>query len=487
MAAFAFLIVVGNVPAFERIPRNLGSIFRVAVTSQRYDFFRPWDKRNPSSKEGLGILVRNNRILVTARLVADATYIELEAPATGEKVLGSVEAIDHLADLAVIKPEDSRFMWRLKPWRLQKKAKLDDQLKAIQFEGNGTPIFTDGEIKSIEVAGYPHGESSFLVYRVDISLAQTGSSFTVPFVKRGKLAGVLMEYSRNSRNAVLIPGVVIDHFLTDLEDGHYDGFPRAGFEFSPLEDPQLRRFVGIDDNDSGVYITAVIPGSGADIDGLKPGDVLLAIDQYAIDKYGQYNDKDFGRISLAHLTTTHAFAGNLRNFKILRDGQMSFLTVHMNHISLRDYPSAPFVIDEPPEYFIAGGLVFQELSRQYLKEWGGNWASNAPRRLVYYDRHQWDLFEPGSRIVILSQILPSGSNIGYEDLRYLPVTEVNGVKVRRLKDIPRALSIPIDGFHHIVFAENPKKIYLEATALEAENAVIKERFGLTNLLRFNDN
>jgi len=37
-------------------------------------------------------------------------------------------------------------------------------------------------------------------------------------------------------------------------------------------------------------------------------------------------------------------------------------------------------------------LIFQELSRQYLREWGPNWLKEAPQRFVYLDRFQWELF-----------------------------------------------------------------------------------------------
>ena len=71
-----------------------------------------------------------------------------------------------------------------------------------------------------------------------------------------------------------------------------------------------------------------------------------------------------------------------------------------------------------------GGLIFQELSRQYLSEWGTNWLKEAPQRFVYLDRFQSELFPDGNRrVVILSQVLPANSTIGYDDLAYLTVTK----------------------------------------------------------------
>ena len=61
-------------------------------------------------------------------------------------------------------------------------------------------------------------------------------------------------------------------------------------------------------------------------------------------------------------------------------------------------------------------LIFQELTRQYLKEWGANWQKDAPQDFVYLDKFQSELFPPGKeRVVILSQVLPANSTIGYDD------------------------------------------------------------------------
>ena len=54
------------------------SVIRVHVTSQSYVFLQPWRKTKPSSRRGLGTCVRPNQFLVTADLVRNATFVELE-------------------------------------------------------------------------------------------------------------------------------------------------------------------------------------------------------------------------------------------------------------------------------------------------------------------------------------------------------------------------------------------------------------------------
>ena len=110
--------------------------------------------------------------------------------------------------------------------------------------------------------------------------------------------------------------------------------------------------------------------------------------------------------------------GDVVPFHVQRDGKPMQLNVTLEHRDAKDYVSAPYSPDQPPRYYVLGGLIFQELSRQYLKEWGPNWQREAPQRLVYIDHFQSELFpERNRRVVILSQVLPANSTIGYDDTR----------------------------------------------------------------------
>ena len=142
------------------------------------------------------------------------------------------------------------------------------------------------------------------------------------------------------------------------------------------------------------------------------------------------------------------------------------------------------MIDHAPRYCVVGGLIFEELSRQYLKEWGGDWQKQAPQRLVYLDRYQSAMIPQGRRrIVILSQVLPAASNIGYEDLKYLVVTNVNGVAIDGLGDLTKALGKSVDGFHKFEFEESPRELFLDASTLADDNRTIQESYSLPALQR----
>jgi len=120
--------------------------------------------------------------------------------------------------------------------------------------------------------------------------------------------------------------------------------------------------------------------------------------------------------------------------------------VKLEHRDVQSYVVEPYVIDRAPKFYILGGLVLQELSRQYLKEWGNDWVKKAPEHFVYFDRQQAELFPNGpKKIVFLSRVLPSAATVGYEDLHTLVVKRINGVELQSLADIPAALDKATDG------------------------------------------
>lgn len=460
------------------------SVVRVNATDQNYDFFRPWAKKNPYVRHGLGAVLAGNRVLVTAELIANHTYVELERAESGEKIDARVVAVDYEANLALLQPTAPAFLSGLKPLELTLDAVVGDRVNVLQLESNDALASTPGPITTVEVSRYPLENTGFLIYRLSLSLQYREGSFTAPVTKEGKLAGILMRYDPRSQTIDVLPAPVIEHFLKDVDGGTYRGFPRIGLEFAATRDPQLRHYAKLPGGSGGVYVTEIVRDGPASAAGIRVGDVLTAVDGNRIDQDGNYADPLHGRISLNHLITTRSYVDQSLPFEILRDGAAQVMQVTLRHQSAQDYVSEPYVIDRAPAYCVTGGLIFQELSRQYLKEWSGDWQKQAPQRLVYLDRYQGDLGRDGrKRVVILSQVLPAASNVGYEEINYQVVTAVNGVTLKSLGDLPGALAKPVDGFHKIEFEDSPKAIYLDAAHLEEDNKVIQESYSLPSLMR----
>jgi S1-C subfamily serine protease len=443
------------------------SVLRVNVTNQPWDFLRPWGKRSPYSRRAVGAVLPDHRVLVTAELVANANYLEFETPDGSQKSPASIVTVDYEANLAVLKADDEKFLDAFKPVEFTTAA-VGDTLSVWQLENTGTVLATKGSMTTAEVSRYPVDDSPLLVYRATVSLQFRDSSFTLPVAKDDKLVGLVMRYDNNTKSIEVVPTPIIQHFLKDLAEPPYGGFPRTGIAFSNTRDPQFRRYLGLDakKNAGGVYVSDVLPATPAEQAGLKKGDIIMQIDGQAIDQDGNYQDKEYGKLSLTHLVGTHHFDGDVLTFVVFRNGENIDVPVKIAHRGLDQYVIEPYVIDRPPHFFVLGGLVLQELSRQYLKEWGADWLKKAPEELVFFDRYQNELFKDGpKKLVMLSSVLPSPATVGYEELHHLIVTRINGTTLQSLADVPAALEKCANGLHKIEFADDPTAIYLDAAAI----------------------
>ena len=471
-------------PANKDVKQKPLSLVRVNVTGQPYDYFRPWQKKAPVSKRALGAVLSKGRVLVTADLVGNQNYVELERAESGEKTAANVEVIDYEANLALLEPSEKSFLDGITPLDIAVDTVVGDRLAAWQLEPTGALVATEGLVTTIQMTRYPVDVGQFLTYRISLPMQYRENSYTIPLVKNNKLAGLLLRYDPRSQLIDAIPAPIITHFLKEAESEHYRGFPAVGFSFFPTKDPQLRKFAG-EAGKGGVYVTSVEPNMPAQKAGMQVGDIVKSIGNREIDENGNYIDPLYGKIDFTNLISAHSYAGDVLSLQIQREGKPMELKVTLEHRDAKDYVSPPYALDEAPKYMVFGGLIFQELSRQYLKEWGPNWQREAPQRFVYLDRFQSEIF-PGEhrRIVILSQVLPSNNTIGYDEYSYLTVAKVNGKEVKSLQDLSEAVKQPVEGgFVKIETEEDPKQIELDAKSVADEAPDLQENYGIPSLQR----
>jgi hypothetical protein len=189
-------------------------------------------------------------------------------------------------------------------------------------------------------------------------------------------------------------------------------------------------------------------------------------------------DPRFGRVSLAHYVSTALQAGEKVPFVVWRNGEEVTLESTLAPRDRAGMISQPYIFDTPPSFVIVGGVVFSELSRQYLREWGPNWQRDAPLRLVYLDRFQSELPPDRGKIVFVSAVLPGPDTLGYEGLGFEVVEEVNGKPIRSLQDLADAVDHPTDKFHRIKLGDDPGMIVLDVEASKAEEERIKRDYRL---------
>lgn len=458
-----------------------GSVIRVNSTNQSYDFFRPWNKQAPGGRRGLGVLIDGNKVLVTAELVTNSDYVELERPDGGAKMSATVQVIDYEANLALLNPADPNFLQGMAPLEVDPNARTGDKLSVLQLESNGTPVSTQALVTSVEVGRYALEDSGYLMLRLSCPLQFRENSFTLPITKENKLAAFLMRYDSRSQAVDAISGPVIEHFLKEAQHQPYRGFPRAGMEISPTRDPQLRRYLKLQDSDGGVYVNEIERAGPAEKAGIRPGDVLVAIGDKQVDPDGNYVHPFYGKLSITHLTTTEAYSGQTITVTVIRDGERKRLNMELFRKSPGDYVVDPYFTGQQPRYYILGGIVLQELSRPFLREWGTNWVHAAPQRLVYADRYQSELFTDKRKIVFVSQVLATQDTVGYEQLSYAVLTRLNGREIKSLDDVAEAVKQPVDGFHKLEFDQDPREIYLDAKQVEENAPQLQKMYALPAL------
>jgi hypothetical protein len=460
------------------------SIVRVNATCQTYDPVRPWLKRPPFARRAIGTILTGNHILVTAEMVTNATYIELEKPESALKSPAQVECIDYETNLALLKADDPDFFKNSSSLDLTMDAKSGDDVEVWQLEDNDALARTTGKINTVEVGSYPEGLGRYLVYRLSLSLQYRDNAATLPLIKQGKLAGLLFRYDSRTQNAAVIAAPVIQHFLQDAADGTYEGFPRMGMGYSTLRDPQLQSFVGMSRDQSGIYVSKVLKGGPGDLGGMKEGDVITAVNGLRIDPDGNYSDPVYGKISLEHIISTQSYVGDTLILQFLRAGKIQEKKISLSRKNALDFISPPYNYDEAPRYVVYGGMVFLELSRSLLKTFGNEWTSTAPQKLVYRDAFQEELY-PGEqrRIIIVGQVLPCDGTTSYERLAGNILTKVNGQEIKNLSDINQGLIRRSGGMDKLEFEDDPCTIYLDPLIVSKEAPELQKAFGITEMER----
>src|SRR5437763_9483709 len=98
-------------------------------------------------------------------------------------------------------------------------------------------------------------------------------------MQNAKVVGVAFQgYSGDVAQGVayMIPTPVIERFLADIKDGHYDRYVDLGVTYAKLQNAAQRKYLGLQDDDRGVLVTTVVAaGPAANV--LHQGDVLVSI------------------------------------------------------------------------------------------------------------------------------------------------------------------------------------------------------------------
>ncbi|RYD50197.1 MAG: serine protease [Verrucomicrobiaceae bacterium] len=467
----------------------LPSVVRINTTQQSWDQAEPWQKNSPGKRRSLGAIVGNGLVLTTAEMAADATYIELESPDGKRLAPAKTVAVDYEANLALLGlTEDSngKFFDGTKPLEIAAPPKPGDTLDILQVEENGSPLITSGGIQSIDVVSNFLPGQFFLTYEVKASMQSAASSFSLPVLREGKLAGLLTSYDSKDQLSDITATEIVARFVKEGADGNYAGFPLLGISISRTEDPNFRLFLKLSEDGGGLYVSNVRVGGAAEKAGLKKGDVILSIDGHEIDRLGYFEDSHYGRLYWSHLVRGAKASGDKVDLVIQRDGQPQNLSAVLDRRDEVSQLVPAYAFGKAPNFLVKGGLIFQELTKPVLESFGNEWQSRAPLNLldVYENPQKYE--SRGRRIVFLSNVIPTPATVGYEPLQSMIVTKVNGKEIKDMKTLIEAFKTPAaEGLHSIEFDEEKFHVYLDESVSDTVDKQLLQR-GLPKLSRADD-
>jgi S1-C subfamily serine protease len=463
------------------------SAVRVNSTSQSWNPAQPWEKNPPNSLRSLGIIVKPGQVLTSAEMVADATYLELELIDGSKTAEAKTIAVDYEANLALLtlksEADSAAFFESTTPIVLAKAPTIGDTLQVLQIEDNGTPLMTEGKLQTVDVSASFLTGQAFLGYLVKASMQSAASSFSLPVIHDGDLAGILVSYDNEDQISDVLSVDVIQRFLADAAEGDYAGFPSLGISISTTIDPIFRNFLKLTPTQGGIFVSKVRPSGAAEKAGVKQGDVILAVDSFEIDPLGYYQHPNYGSVFWGHLIKGEKSAGDTVKLSILRNGEPQEITATLTRDDPRDVLVPHYQFDRAPNFLVKGGLIFQELNRPLLEAYGEEWTSRAPLNLLDAYENPDKYEDKFDRIVFLSGSIPTPATIGYESLRNLIVKKVNDVEIKDMKSLIEAFKKPnADKLHSIEFLDEDFTVHLDESLSSMVDAALLQR-GINSLSR----
>jgi S1-C subfamily serine protease len=467
-------------------PDVKASVVRINSTQQSWNPWQPWEKNPPRKRRALAAIVAPQRVITTSELAADATYLEFESADGTRFAPAKVIAVDYEANLVLLGPasetEGKAFFDKTVPFEISAPSKIGSTLEILQVEDNGVALQTPGMLQSIDLSANFLPGQSFLTYMVKASMQSAASSYSLPVLREGKLAGVLISYNSKDQLCDVASTDIVTRFLKEAEDGDYKGFPSLGVSIARTEDTSFRQWLKLTDEQGGLYIQNVRKGGAADQAGVKKGDVLLAVDGKPIDRRGYYEHPLYGSLSWGHLVRGEKSIGDSLTLTLLREGKPLEIkaTLTREEESTRLVPNHLF--DKAPNYLVKGGLVFQELSRPMLEGFGEDWQSRAPLDLLDAYENPDKYEDRLDRVIFLSGVIPTPATVGYERLRNLIVRKVNGKDVKDMKSLITAFEGNTGELHSIEFDGENLTVHLDdAVTTEVDSQLLQR--GITRLSR----
>jgi len=417
------------------------SIVKIYTVSKATNYMEPWNSSIERST-GSGSIISDNRILTNAHVIGNETFIEVKKYGDTKRYQAEVLEVSHDADLALLEVKDKNFFKGTTPLTFGTLPKMQDKVTVYGYPMGGHTIsISTGIVSRIEHHRYAHSGQRFLSIQIDAAINPGNSGG--PTISNGKIVGVVMQGITQSQNiGYMVPVDVIQHFLKDVEDGKYDGFPKLGVMIDNIENPTLKKYYHLGEDEGGILVVDIVYSSILK-DVLKKEDIITAIDGHKIESDGTVEFRPKQYTHFKYFIDMHQYGDKL-SLDILRKGKKMVLNVMLPKTS-SDEPSnySKLEYDKMPSYFMLGGYVFSPLTQNLLNE------SMSPVLPLRYNATKFPTKER-QELVVLLKVLAAEHTRGDYEINMWYINKVNGKSYKNFND-----------FYHLVMKSKDKYVVLE--------------------------
>jgi S1-C subfamily serine protease len=454
------------------------SVIQIFTFSQQPVWDAPWRFDAVRRMGGSGFVIKGKRIMTNAHVVSWGRQIIVRRYQDPRPYVAEVEYVGHDCDLAVLSVQDEHFFENLQPLDLGELPKVRSAVVTYGYPAGGEEIsYTRGVVSRIELEPYAHsGNRRLLTCQTDAAINPGNSGG--PVIQDDLVVGVAFQGMAGLENSgFFIPTPVIHHFLKDIEDRHYDGFPFAGLRVVPLQNPAYRSFLKLPDNDLGARVDGILPISSTE-KVMKLDDVLVRIGDFPVASDGTilYHGN---RVSSA-LAFQGVQAGECVPLQVWRDGEKVDLS-----LPVAPYDgdrAAGYQYDSLPRYLVYGGLVFTPLSLDYLRTLGRN-APEISFGESYYELYYRKFESPTNsrpEPIVLASVLADSVNANLRVRGRALLDRINGIRIEKLEDLIRAFETTTNDFDLIEFVPHHSFETLDRKEVAKANSRILKTYGIAN-------
>jgi S1-C subfamily serine protease len=448
------------------------SLVRITATEVAPDYRAPWNAGMLGRGIGAGFVIDGNRIMTNAHVVSNSRYLTVERDGDPNKYPAKVLFVAHDCDLALITVDSANFYKNMVPLKFGGIPELESTVSAYGYPIGGERMsVTTGIVSRIDFQLYTHSSIDQHL-AVQISAQINPGNSGGPVMQNAKVVGVAFQgYSGDVAQGVayMVPTPVINRFLKDVSKGHYDGYVDLGMTYAKLQNPAQRKYLGLKDDGRGVMVETVVQaGPCAKI--LRPGDVLLSIDNHPIASDGNV-ELEGERVEMPEVVE-RKFKHNNVKFEIWRDKQSTAGSVQLDMVP--PYLMQSHRYDVRPRYVVYGGLLFQPLSLDLLEAY----QPTDLRLRHFFDFYVIDqLYLEHPDVIVLTNILPDPINTYLAPYRGGIVDQINGKKIHTLEELTKVFAEPAERFVIDMIGDGPPLV-LDPKQVEAARERIRMRYNV---------